>query len=146
MPNRSPVGSESDLSRFLGAQQATYAAALEELRAGRKQSHWMWFVFPQIAGLGRSETAVYYGIADRAEALACLAHPVLGTRLIEATETVLQWGGQRTAEAIFGTVDAMKFHSSMTLFAEVAPPRAPFATALERFYAGAPDAATLARL
>ena len=131
----------ADLDRFVRAQDATHAGALDELRRGRKTSHWMWFVFPQIAGLGRSETARYYAIASTAEARAYLAHPVLGARLIEATEAAI--GAPGSAEAIFGGIDAVKLRSSMTLFEAVADDPAPFAAALARFFGGERDAETL---
>ena len=135
------------LARFVTAQSGgIYEAALGELRAGSKASHWMWFVFPQIAGLGRSTTAQFYAIADRTEARDYLDHPLLGARLIESTQAMLAWNPARSAEAILGAVDAMKFSSSMTLFEAVAPRPAPFAQALEAFYAGTRDKATLARL
>ena len=135
----------SGLDRFVEAQRASYAAALAELRAGSKRSHWMWFVFPQIAGLGRSETARFYAIIGAGEARAYLAHPLLGPRLTECTRAVLDHAGERP-ETIFGRVDAMKFRSSMTLFEAVADEPAPFAQALEQFYAGERDAATLSLL
>lgn len=116
------------------------------MRAGAKRSHWMWFVFPQIAGLGRRPTARLYAIADLAEARAYLAHPVLGPRLLECTEAMLGWAGRRSAEAILGPIDALKFKSSMTLFEAAAEEPARFAAALNAFYAGEHDAATLARL
>ena len=131
-----------DLTRFVEAQEPVYAAALAELRRGRKESHWMWFVFPQIAGLGSSPTARYYALASLGEALAYLAHPVLGPRLAACTEAVLAHRG-RSAEAIFGSVDAMKFRSSMTLFEAAAEGSGPFGAALEAFYDGGRDAATL---
>ena len=134
----------SGLDRFVDAQRETYATALAELRAGAKRSHWMWFVFPQIAGLGRSETAQFYAIRDLAEACAYLAHPLLGPRLIEATAAAVAAPG--SAQAIMGPVDAIKLRSSMTLFAAVAGDPAPFEAALARFFDGAPDEATLARL
>lgn len=99
------------LERFVEAQGPVYEQALGELRAGAKQSHWMWFVFPQIAGLDRSPTARFYAIADEAEARAYLAHPVLGARLRECTDTMLGWAGRKSAEAILGPVDALKFRS-----------------------------------
>ncbi len=133
-----------DLGRFVAAQAGVYAQALAELRAGAKRSHWMWFVFPQIAGLGHSAMARTYAIASAAEARAYLAHPVLGPRLIEATETVTR--AQGAAETILGAIDAVKFRSSMTLFARVADDPTPFRAALDRFYDGAEDPATLARL
>lgn len=131
-----------DLSRFVDAQQDSYADALAELRRGHKTSHWMWFVFPQIAGLGRSPTARFYALATPDEARAYLAHPVLGTRLAESITAVLSHR-HRTAEAIFGPVDAMKFRSSMTLFEAVAADPGPFARAVDRFYGGIRDVATL---
>ena len=133
---------EFDLDRFVAAQADIYGQALAELRAGRKQSHWMWFVFPQIAGLGRSPTAIYYAIADAAEARAYLAHPLLGARLVECAEAVLAHCG-RSAEAIFGGIDAMKLGSSMTLFEAVADDPAQFASVLEHFFDAERDPATL---
>jgi uncharacterized protein (DUF1810 family) len=131
-----------DLDRFVGAQAGIYDQALAELRRGRKESHWMWFVFPQMAGLGRSGTARFYGIASAAEARAYLAHPVLGPRLRESADAALTHK-DRSAEAIFGVVDAMKLRSSMTLFAAVASDPAPFAAVLDALFKGEPDAATL---
>lgn len=141
--------SAEGLDRFVAAQRDAYPIALAELRAGAKRSHWMWFVFPQIAGLGRSETGRFYAIRDSAEARAYLAHPLLGVRLREATAAVLAHAGTRSAEAMLGTVDALKLASSMTLFEAVADDAgaaAPFAACLDAFYAGRRDAATLARL
>jgi uncharacterized protein (DUF1810 family) len=131
-----------DLDRFVAAQADIYDQALAELRAGRKQSHWMWFVFPQIAGLGRSPTAIFYAIASAAEARAYLAHPLLGTRIVECTQAVLAHRGA-SAEAIFGGIDAMKLGSSMTLFEEVADDPAPFAAVLDDFFDAERDPATL---
>ena len=133
-----------DLDRFVSAQADVYDGALAELRSGRKESHWMWFVFPQIAGLGRSETARFYAIQDAGEARAYLAHPVLGPRLIEATEAVI--AAPSTAEAVLGGIDAIKLRSSMTLFAAVAEDPKPFVAALDRFFGGGPDDVTLATL
>lgn len=133
------------LDRFVEAQQRVYAGALAELRAGTKRRHWMWFVFPQIAGLGRSETARFYAIADLAEARAYLAHPLLGPRLVECTGAMLDWAGRRSAEAMLGPVDAMKLKSSMTLF-EAAGGGECFARALYAFFGGERDAQTLAIL
>ncbi|GAA0656721.1 uncharacterized protein (DUF1810 family) [Sphingomonas insulae] len=133
-----------NLDRFVSAQARTYPQALDELRAGRKASHWMWFVFPQIAGLGRSETARFYAIVDEAEARAYLSHPLLGRRLIEATQAAIAAPGSATA--IFGGIDAVKLRSSMTLFAAVADDPAPFVAALDRFFDGERDDATLALL
>ena len=134
---------ETGLQRFVSAQEGTYARALAELGAGEKRSHWMWFVFPQLAGLGRSPTAQFYGIAGRAEAEAYLAHPLLGSRLHEITMAMLRWAGQRSATEMLGSVDALKFRSSMTLFEEVAGDSGLFAQALEGFCSGERDALTL---
>ena len=130
------------LQRFLDAQDGVYEQALAELRAGRKRSHWMWFVFPQIAGLGHSSTAVYYAIADLAEARAYLAHPLLGARLAECAGALLGVTG-RTAHEILGSPDDLKLRSSMTLFAQVAGPDSVFRRVLERYYGGEADARTL---
>ena len=135
-----------DLQRFVDAQEPVFATALQELRDGRKRSHWMWFVFPQLRGLGRSSTAEFYGIASLDEARAYLAHPVLGPRLESATRAVLAVQG-RTLHAIFGSPDDMKFHSSMTLFAVAAGEAAsPWREALARVCGGRMDEATLALL
>ena len=133
----------SDLGRFVGAQDAhgTYEAALAELHAGRKTSHWMWFVFPQLAGLGRSATAQHYAIASLDEARAYLADPVLGPRLHACCAALLEHAG-RPATAILGGVDAQKLRSSMTLFARAAPEDPAFGRVLDAFYAGEADAAT----
>jgi uncharacterized protein (DUF1810 family) len=133
-----------DLQRFVDAQRGIFDQALAELRAGRKQSHWMWFVFPQLAGLGRSSTAQFYGIRSAAEGHAFLAHELLGARLHRATEALLPWAGKRTAEQIFGSIDAMKLRSSLTLFDAVAP-HSIFGQSLAAFFDG-PDARTLALL
>lgn len=134
-----------DLGRFLDAQAPVLEAVLAELGAGRKRSHWMWFVFPQIAGLGTSAMARRYAIGSRAEAEAYAAHPVLGARLRRCTDLVLAVT-DRDITAILGTPDDMKFRSSMTLFGAVVPGEPRFPAALDRFFAGAPDPATLARL
>ncbi|WP_036168587.1 DUF1810 domain-containing protein [Massilia sp. 9096] len=134
-----------DLERFVEAQRGVYETALAELRAGRKRSHWMWFVFPQIAGLGRSEMAQRYAIRSADEAAAYLAHPVLGARLRESAAAVLAHQ-DLDVDTIFGEPDNMKFHSSMTLFADVAPDEALFHDCLDRFFDGEPDGATLTRL
>lgn len=131
-----------DLTRFVTAQTDTWAAALAQLRAGRKTSHWMWFIFPQIAGLGQSPTARRYAIRDLDEAHAYLLHPELGARLAMAAETVLGWAGRRSAVAIFGNIDAIKLCSSMTLF-EVAGRQPVFGRVLEAFHGGERDQATL---
>ena len=131
-----------DLDRFVAAQAGVYAQALAELEAGAKRSHWMWFVFPQLAGLGRSPTAIFYAIGSADEARAYLAHPLLGARLRDCVAAILRHK-DRSAEAIFGAVDAMKLKSSMTLFEAVAGDPTPFAAVLDAFFAGARDAATL---
>ena len=135
----------SGLERFVAAQRDLYDQALRELRAGDKQSHWMWFVFPQLAALGRSATAKFYGIGDLAEAQAYLADPRLSGRLRRCTEVVLSWAGRREAIEIFGSIDALKFASSMTLF-EAAGGGSLYGQALDAFYAGQRDEATLALL
>lgn len=135
------------LERFVAAQDdgGTYQRALAELRRGRKASHWMWFVFPQLAGLGRSPMAVEYAIASLEEARAYLRHPVLGPRLLECSAVLTEQSG-RSAEQIFGGIDAVKLRSSMTLF-HVADPRQPLFTAvLNQYFGGQLDDATLARL
>jgi uncharacterized protein (DUF1810 family) len=134
------------LERFVTAQADSFAAALAELQAGAKRGHWMWFVFPQIAGLGRSETARFYAIADLAEAQAYLAHPLLGTHLAAATDAILAHAGRRSAEAILGGIDAIKLRSSMTLFERAAHGEERFAAVLDAFYRGERDRETLARL
>jgi uncharacterized protein (DUF1810 family) len=134
-----------DLDRFVTAQQGIYDQALAELRRGRKRSHWMWFVFPQLAGLGRSETARFYGIASAAEAQAYLAQPLLGSRLRECMAALLLHRGM-SAESILGPVDALKLRSSMTLFEAVTGDGTPFASILDAFYGAERDAATLSLL
>jgi len=136
---------EFDLDRFVDAQRGVYDSALAELRAGHKRSHWMWFVFPQVAGLGHSAMAQQYAIASSDEAAAYLAHPLLGARLRECAQAVLGHGDRDIGD-IFPYPDDLKFHSSMTLFADVAPDEAVFQACLDRYFDGAPDPATLARL
>jgi uncharacterized protein (DUF1810 family) len=131
-----------DLSRFLQAQERVYADALRELREGQKRSHWMWFIFPQIDGLGVSSTARHYAIKSVGEARAYLAHPVLGARLLECTRAVNALEG-RSLSRIFGTPDDLKFRSSMTLFEIVAGPGSEFSGALEKYCGGHRDEATL---
>jgi uncharacterized protein (DUF1810 family) len=133
------------LDRFVVAQQHTYGRALEELRRGNKTGHWMWFVFPQIAGLGFSEMSQRFAISSLDEARAYLAHPVLGPRLRECTQVVAQTHG-RSAEQIFGVIDAIKLRSSMTLFHRADPDEPVFAQVLDRFFDGAADDATDRRL
>jgi len=136
-----------DLQRFVAAQDAggTYQRAVAELRRGRKASHWMWFVFPQIAGLGYSPTSQAYAISGLAEARAYLAHPVLGARLTECAAIVAGLPGRR-AEQVFGEVDALKLCSSMTLFARAAPEEPLFRQVLDQYFDGVPDTATEQRL
>jgi uncharacterized protein (DUF1810 family) len=136
-----------DLQRFTDAQDTggTYDRALAELRAGRKASHWMWFVFPQVAGLGRSGTAQRYAIASLEEARAFLAHPVLGPRLRGCAQALLALDTRR-AEAVLGPVDALKLRSSMTLFARAAPDEPVFGRVLEQYFAGEEDPETTRRL
>ena len=133
-------GDPYDLARFLAAQDAggTYERALAELRAGRKAGHWMWFVFPQIAGLGQSETSRRYAIASLAEAAAYLQHPQLGPRLLECAQTILV-ARVLSATEILGPIDAQKLQSSMTLFMRAAPQEPLFARVLDRYFAGAAD-------
>ena len=133
-----------DLARFVAAQDedATYERAVAELRRGRKSSHWMWFVFPQLAGLGRSPTAVHYAISSVDEARAYLRHPVLGSRLVTCAEILADLSG-RSAEQIFGAIDAMKLHSSMTLYTFADPDQPAFAAVLDRYFGGRADEATL---
>jgi uncharacterized protein (DUF1810 family) len=131
-----------DLQRFVSAQAGVYDRALAELKRGRKQSHWMWFIFPQVTGLGLSPTAQLYAISSRAEARAYLAHPVLGPRLREGVAAVNAVEG-RTAHEIFGSPDDVKFRSSMTLFREAAADEPAFQAALDRYFAGAADQRTL---
>jgi uncharacterized protein (DUF1810 family) len=131
-----------DLSRFLSAQAADYETALAELRAGRKRSHWIWYVFPQLRGLGLSAASAHYGIGGIDEARGYLAHPVLGERLRECVCAMLMHEDV-SAREILGEVDAMKFRSCLTLFSAVAPEEPLFAEALERFFCGESDCKTL---
>jgi uncharacterized protein (DUF1810 family) len=149
-PSSRPTAGAADpyrLERFVAAQDrgGTYRRAVAELRAGAKVSHWMWFVFPQVAGLGMSAISREYAIAGLAEARAYLAHPVLGPRLRECAGIVADTDG-KNAEAIFGPVDAMKLRSSMTLFGAAEPDQPVFADVLRKYFAGQQDEATLARL
>jgi uncharacterized protein (DUF1810 family) len=134
-----------DLERFITAQSGTFEQAAAELRRGRKTSHWMWFVFPQISGLGHSETSRRFAIGSLAEARAYLAHPVLGPRLVESASIVAALSG-RTAEQIFGGVDAQKLRSSMTLFRHADPGQQIFGQVLQQYFGGAADPATEQRL
>jgi uncharacterized protein (DUF1810 family) len=133
------------LQRFVEAQDPVYEEVCSELRSGRKTSHWMWFVFPQIAGLGHSFMAQEYAISSLDEAKAYLRHPVLGPRLTECTELVMRVEG-KTIRQIFGSPDDLKFRSSMTLFAAASPDIAIFQQALNKYFGGEPDRLTLARL
>jgi uncharacterized protein (DUF1810 family) len=132
---------DQDLERFVSAQEGVYDGALAELRAGRKTGHWIWFVFPQVAGLGRSEMSRFYGIASLKEARGYLDHPVLGPRLRECAAAVLSTRGH-SAEEMLGSIDAVKLRSSMTLFHRAAPDEHAFREVLDRFYGGRADDAT----
>jgi uncharacterized protein (DUF1810 family) len=134
-----------NLERFVSAQDRVYQRVLSELRAGQKMSHWMWFIFPQIRGLGRSPIAMEYAISSRDEARAYLQHPLLGPRLKECTQLVLQVE-DRSALQIFGEPDDIKFRSSMTLFAQVSPEDDIFQRALQKYFSGVLDRLTLDRL
>lgn len=134
-----------DLQRFVDAQVGSYETALAELRAGRKRTHWMWYVFPQLAGLGTSDMARRYAIRSLDEATAYLAHPVLGPRLVACAEALLAVTG-RSAHEIMGSPDDRKLHSSATLFSLVTAGPSVFDRLLDRYFAGAPDPATLQRL
>jgi uncharacterized protein (DUF1810 family) len=134
-----------NLARFVDAQEPVYEQARRELRAGQKESHWMWFIFPQIAGLGQSAMSIHFAIGSLDEAKAYLAHPLLGSRLRECASLTLGVEG-RTAGQIFGPVDAMKFRSSMTLFGKAAPEEDVFEKCLEKYFGEARDPTTLERL
>jgi len=131
-----------NLARFVEAQKDDYERALAEIESGRKQSHWMWYIFPQLAGLGSSSTAQFYAIKSLDEARAYLAHPVLGTRLLACTEAAVRVEG-KTANAIFGMPDCLKLRSCATLFACVAEPDSVFERLLGKYYAGERDPRTL---
>jgi uncharacterized protein (DUF1810 family) len=134
-----------DLNRFVEAQDTNYSQALDELRAGRKRSHWMWYVFPQFAGLGNSSMSVRYAIKSEDEARAYLDHTILGPRLIECAEAVLA-NKDRSAHDIFGSPDDMKLRSCATLFAHVSPPGSVFERILDQYYSSERDSKTLALL
>lgn len=136
-------GDPHDLARFVSAQAPVMAQVQRELAAGRKASHWMWFVFPQLRGLGRSSTAQHYGIASLDEARAYLAQPLLGARLRGCAQQLLAVEAGRSALQVFGSPDDLKLHSSMTLFAHAAPDEVLWRQVLQRFYGGVEDAATL---
>ena len=134
-----------NLQRFVDAQNGVIDTVLAELRAGSKQSHWMWFVFPQLDGLGRSATAKFYAISSASEARAYLEHPLLGPRLHECVAALQLWAGRRTAQQIFGPVDTMKLRSSLTLFNQIEPGSV-FASGLLNFFGGERDEQSLALL
>lgn len=134
-----------NLQRFVEAQESVIDGVYAELRSGRKRGHWMWFIFPQLRGLGRTSTSQTYGVSSLDEAVAYLRHSVLGQRLIECTKLVIAVDG-RSAEEIFGDIDAMKFRSCMTLFAKAAPENPIFVEALKKYYRGEFDALTLSLL
>lgn len=134
-----------DLGRFVSAQAESYTDAVAEIRAGRKRSHWMWYVFPQLTGLGRSSTAQFYGIDSLDEARAYLAHPVLGPRLLEIAQAVVD-SGAPSANALFGSPDDLKLRSCATLFAHVSPPGSVFERILAKYFGGTPDPKTRQRL
>ena len=135
------MADDFDLARFVAAQDGVHDGALAELRAGRKTGHWIWFVFPQVAGLGRSEMSRIYAIGSLAEARAYLGHPVLGPRLHECIAALLATRG-RSADEMLGSIDAVKLRSSMTLFLRADPAEPAFRAVLDRFFDGRPDAAT----
>lgn len=130
------------LQRFLGAQETAWPEALSEIQSGRKRSHWMWFIFPQLRGLGTSTIAWFYGIEGKTEAIHYLTHPILGTRLKQITRILLECPEQDPWK-IFGDIDAMKLRSCMTLFAEISGPGSLFEQVLERFFDGQRDSLTL---
>ena len=139
------MDTDYNLQRFVDAQAPVYDKVLAELRAGHKQSHWMWFIFPQVAGLGHSAMSQKYAIGTTDEAAAYLAHPVLGPRLRETAQLVHEID-DKPIEEIFGSPDDRKFQSSMTLFADVAPDEAVFQANLDKYFDGRADSATLERL
>lgn len=140
-----PMPDPYDLERFAEAQEGDYGRAIGELSAGRKTTHWIWYVFPQLTGLGRSEMAQRYGIASIEEAREYLAHPILGPRLVRAVEAALG-SGERDPHALFGSPDDMKVRSSLTLFAAADPTVDAFRDGLKAFYGGDADPATLEKL
>jgi uncharacterized protein (DUF1810 family) len=142
MPN---IEDPYNLRRFIDAQKSVIETVLNELRSGHKRGHWIWFIFPQLRGLGHSVDSEFYGISGLAEAVAYLRHPVLGVHLKECTQAVNAIE-DRTAGNIFGEIDAMKFRSSMTLFAETAPAEPIFREALQKYFSGEPDPLTIGRL
>lgn len=148
MPSRRserPPADSYNLGRFVQAQASVFEGVLSELRSGFKTGHWMWFIFPQIGGLGRSPISIEFALSSREEARAYLQHPLLGARLKECTQLVLQIEG-RSVDQIFGSPDDLKFRSSMTLFAQVSTDDDIFLRALQKYFAGVPDRLTLDRL
>ena len=135
------MADEYDLQRFVAGQEGVYGSALAELRRGRKTSHWMWFIFPQMKGLGSSQMATFYGIGSRGEAEAYFYHPVLGSRLVECTCAMNSLDGL-TVGSILGSPDDMKFRSSMTLFSLVVPDQPVFQQALDKYFGGGADSVT----
>ncbi|HXI51752.1 MAG TPA: DUF1810 domain-containing protein [Candidatus Saccharimonadales bacterium] len=142
MAGSQPTSDPHDLGRFLHAQEHDYARALAEIRGGQKRTHWMWYIFPQLDGLGSSPTSKHYSIKSAEEAKAYLAHPLLGPRLLECAEAALRVEG-RSAEEIFGSPDDLKLRSCATLFASVLPPGSLFHRLLEKYYPAGPDPRTL---
>ena len=142
MANATGAEDRFDLNRFVQAQEEIYPRALAEIRRGRKRSHWMWFIFPQIDGLGSSSTARFYAIKSKDEAKAYLNHPLLGKRLLECAEALLQVKGKSAGE-IFGYPDDLKLRSSITLFASVSESDFIFSRVLDQYYGGQPDPQTL---
>jgi uncharacterized protein (DUF1810 family) len=136
------MSQQKNLNRFVEAQESSYATALAEIQQGRKRSHWMWYIFPQIRGLGYSSTAQFYAIEDAAEAQAYVQHPVLGPRLLAICRALLGLSGQN-ATTILGTPDDLKLRSSMTLFASLPNPDPVFQAVLDKFFRGQPDPQTL---
>lgn len=145
LPDDPPATDRFDLQRFVAAQAHDHAVALAEIRRGRKTSHWIWYVLPQLRGLGTSPRASFYGLVSLDEARAYLAHPLLGARLHECVQALMAHRGA-SAEDMLGTVDALKLRSCLTLFAQAAGPGSLFERALQQFFAGEPDARTLALL
>jgi uncharacterized protein (DUF1810 family) len=146
MTGANPPNSSDDpheLSRFVQAQEDDYARALSEIRSGRKRTHWMWYVFPQLAGLAQSRTSQRYAVRSVDEARAYLGHPILGPRLLECMEALLRLDGGRSATDILGSPDDLKLRSCATLFAQVSPPGSVFERLLEKYYGGVPDSKTL---
>lgn len=139
------VSDPYNLQRFVAAQATVFTTAISELTAGCKQSHWMWFIFPQLVGLGRSATSRFYAIRSIDEARAYWDHPILGPRLRQSVEALLRWSSVRSAEEILGPVDALKLRSSLTLFSFAAPTEL-FSRALDLFFDAGPDQRTLALL